>query len=93
MKSLTFTITEEDIKNGRRFSAFSCPIALAVNRQYPALERGCVVGLKYLNHGPDRKRTSYTLDDDLENFVKNFDNNIPVKAGTYTVKRIPNKKN
>jgi len=93
MKQLKFTITEEDIEKGNRHNAFNCPIALAVNRQYPVLERGCVVSLKYLNHGLERKRTSYTLGDDLENFVKNFDNNLPVKAGTYVVKRIPNKKN
>jgi hypothetical protein len=34
MKTITLTVTREDIRNGVQYNSYSCPVALALGRAY-----------------------------------------------------------
>lgn len=88
---LTVEVTEEDIKNGDRWRAQSCPLALALYRQYPRDNNGArwLVGIldvlawdrEAFNRGQSSSRL--VLSKAATRFIKRFDNGKPVKPATF----------
>ena len=77
MKQLRFTVTEDDIKNGRPHSYSFCPIALAIKRTTRSLWVN-VYG-DVANVSIDRYRTTRSA----RKFIHRFDTGGSVKSQSF----------
>ncbi|MFN7302800.1 MAG: hypothetical protein ACK5U7_15110 [Bacteroidota bacterium] len=72
------TVTPEDITRGRRLSACSCPIALAIRRLAPR----CVVVTNHTIRIDDRR---FATPEPACKFINDFDAARPVMPFTFTL--------
>ena len=88
MKSLKATITQEDIDNGTKGSYYSCPIALAIYREYPNCGDVFVTD-SYV--WTTANNNLYTVSKRAAKFVDEFDNGTDVKPSVFIFKQITDK--
>lgn len=75
-------VTQQHIKKGRRASARSCPIALALNEQVGAL---AIVGHGSASAGVDPNRRHFDLPRAVRRFIYQFDEGKAVKPFNFRV--------
>lgn len=80
-------VTKADIKNGKRKSASSCPIALAVKRA--TKQKLVVVDEEYIGFGKSsRSYTEYKIPDKASVFIATFDDGDKVKPFSFALEKI-----
>lgn len=86
----TVNVTPEDIAQGKRNSGTSCPVALAAFRVFPEVNMMYVYedSLTAWNPPVDRPqycvdRTSFDFDDDITEFICEFDANKEVQPFSF----------
>lgn len=84
MKTITVSVTQEDIEKGRRKEARSCPIALAARRAFK--ERPLAVdGWSIVLHADREDEQSLRLPRDAERRLDAFDEGDPMEPFTFEV--------
>lgn len=71
MVSVTISVTEDHIARGKRNRVAECPIALAVQEQFPDKDIG--VGIAAIRIGLGEDAMYFTLPPAATNFIHNFD--------------------
>lgn len=79
---ITFTVTQEDINEGRPCSHRFCPVALALKRATPLFDWLSLVsdGTIWLGDNLIARHTP-----ELRSWIKSFDTDQPVKPATFTL--------
>lgn len=82
VKKMKIQVTSEHIQNGKRTSAFNCPIALAMKD----------TGLANVSVGPKHAVVVNTAGDkiislpiEVRSFIKTFDDNLPVEPFEFEI--------
>ena len=98
LDTFTFDVTQDDIDGATKCCSTHCPIARAINRTME-LKYGSasVLGTNYCHpisiarsirtHPFDRNYLSFLHSTESEQFVKDFDNDRPIKPTTLTIKK------
>ena len=95
--SFTFDVTQEDIRAGRPRHCMECPIALAIARTLDLKGAPVYVSGAWLRpiqiQNPDFSpkaitRLCFARTTEVMEFVRDFDNLLPVKPTTFTLKRV-----
>jgi hypothetical protein len=84
-KSLTISVTQEDIDNGVSFSVCDCPVARAVRRKFPKARVS--VGVYTLTITARGRVRSYYLPREAIRFISVFDCRGNVEPITFTATR------
>jgi hypothetical protein len=84
---MRLTVTAEDIRDGKRESCSSCPMALALNR---AGFETAYVNLWFVRESANGLPL-FSLSESAMQFVSDFDAGKPVQPATFVLRNIPEK--
>ncbi|QEM41480.1 hypothetical protein SEA_FORZA_11 [Gordonia phage Forza] len=88
---LTVTVTEDDIREGKKNSPLSCPIALAIRHSGPNVEHACVgredVSVEWAppTRASVRPRGEYRMPKEASEFIHRVDNGLAVEPFEFTM--------
>lgn len=86
-KTITVTVTQEDIDTGKRREPTECPIGLALQRRF---KRPVIVGpgsIYVTKRGFLRNSTFYVPSPEMTRFIIDYDSRKPVSPSTLTMER------
>ncbi|QGF20193.1 hypothetical protein SEA_SIXAMA_14 [Gordonia phage Sixama] len=91
MNDLTIFVSEDHIREGKKNSALSCPIALAIKGSDQEIGYTCVgredASVEWWKASNSKliRRGEYKLPKEAQTFVHNVDNGLPVEPFTFTM--------
>jgi hypothetical protein len=77
MALVKFAITQEDLDDGDRFNASSCPVALCSGRTLKRNDISVGCFSTFIGEGKERKQVS--MPREMQDYIKNFDRRIEVR--------------
>jgi hypothetical protein len=88
MKTVTITVTAQDIQSGTQCAAFGCPVALAVNRHLNADFKSGWAQTRFTvasisNPNDPKNFVDHVVPSAASDFIIRFDQKQPVKPFTF----------